>query len=204
MNLVRTAVVWLVLIVLVASSSSASAHAAGSATITAKGSFVLTPTGTQNSTLHAYISSMGLPIGPGDTLAFVWYANAGNGPPIHFEIHDHDLPTGYVLFYSVNVSYDVYNWSVPGSSAYMVYWVNPNSQNVTVAYVFNLIAPPANPWTALIWIVPSGIVVALLSIRLFRWATKRPPVKGKPSTPPDGEVQATPPPTVPPETRKGM
>jgi hypothetical protein len=160
--------------VLLACSSAASAHAAGSATITAKGSFLLTPTGTQNSTLHAYISSMGLPIGPGDTLAVVWYANAGNGPAIHFEIHDHDPPTGYVLFYSVNESYDAYNWSVPGSSAYMVYWVNPSSQNVTVAYVFSLIAPPASPWTALIWIVPTGFLVALLSIRLFRWAAKKP------------------------------
>jgi hypothetical protein len=171
----RAVLVWIAVAVLLASSSAASAHAAGSATITAKGSFVLTATGTQNSTLHAYISSMGLPIGPGDTLNFVWYANAGNGPAIHFEIHDHDPPTGYVLFYSVNESFDAHNWSVPGSSAYMVYWVNPNTQNVTVAYVFNLIAPPANPWTALVWIVPLVVLVAFLSLRLFRWVAKRPP-----------------------------
>lgn len=171
----RAALVWIVVAVLLASSSAASAHAAGSATITAKGSFVLTRTGTQNSTLHAYIANMGLPIGPGDTLALIWYSNAGDGPPIHFEIHDHDPPTGYVLFYSVNGSFDAYNWSVPGSSAYMVYWVNPNSQNVTVAYVFNLIAPPASPWTALIWIVPTVVLFGLLSVRLFRWVAKRPP-----------------------------
>jgi hypothetical protein len=175
----RSAFVWLVLVAILASSSAASAHAAGSANITAKGSFVLTPTGTQNSTLHAYISSMGLPIGQGDTLQVLWYANAGQGPPIHFEIHDHDPPTGYVLFYSVNESYDAYNWSVPGSSAYMVYWVNPNSQNVTVAYVFNLVAPPASPWTALIWIVPTVVLVGLLSLRLFRWAARKRPARAE-------------------------
>ncbi len=199
----KSALVWIAVALVLASSSSASAHAAGSATITAKGSFVLTPTGTQNSTLHAYISSMGLPIGPGDTLALVWYANAGDGPPIHFEIHDHDPPTGYVLFYSVNESYDAYNWSVPGSSAYMVYWVNPNSENVTVAYVFNLIAPPANPWTALVWIAPSGIILALLALRVLRWAAKRPLAKGGNGDLKEGGAEEAPSERKPPASKEG-
>ncbi len=185
----RIARLWLIAAVLLASAGTASAHAAGSGTITTKGFFVLTANGTQNSTFHAYLSSLGLPIGPGDTLAFVWSANAGQGPPVHFEIHDHDPPTGYVLFYSVNESFDAYNWSVPGSSAYMVYWVNPNSQNVTVAYIFNLIAPAASPWTALIWIVPSGILVAIVAIRLMRWAAKRPPFRPRTPSPDVPESQ---------------
>jgi cytochrome c-type biogenesis protein CcmH/NrfF len=94
-----------------------------------------------------------------------------------------------VLLYSVNESYDVYNWSVPGSSAYMVYWVNPSLENVTVAYVFNLIAPPASPWTALIWIVPAGVVVALVSIRLFRWAARKPPPHATKKAPPGPDTE---------------
>ena len=162
----------LVLMIVLASTSGAWAHAVGSPPITAKGSFVLTAAGTQNSTLHEYCSDMGLRLGPGDTLYFAWSANGGLGPPIHFEIHDHDPPTGYVLFYSVNVSADANNWTVPGSSAYMVYWVNLNDQNVTVTYAFEDIAPPASPWTFLIWVVSVG-AIGLISLKLYPRMKKR-------------------------------
>lgn len=180
MNGTRVPLVWTAVGVLLAVSSAASAHGAGSGTLTAQGAFVLTPPGTLNNTFHAYLSSLGLPIGPGDTLSFLWTSDGGVGPVLHFEIHSHALPSGYVIFYSMNTSFASDSWSVPGSDAYMVYWVNPNNESANVTYTFNLIAPPANPLTALIWIVPLVAVSVWVLPKILREVTKRPRSRGKP------------------------
>src|SRR6266480_331377 len=66
-----------------------SAHSPGSPPITASGSFLLGEAHGTNSSFHAYIATLGIPPGPGDTLRFSWSANGGVGPPISFNIHSH-------------------------------------------------------------------------------------------------------------------
>src|SRR5437899_9406066 len=70
-------------------ASTASAHAPGSPPISASGSFVLGRATGNNASFHAYISTLGIPPGPGDTLRFSWSANSGIGPAISFNIHSH-------------------------------------------------------------------------------------------------------------------
>src|SRR2546421_5996245 len=64
-----------------------SAHSPGSPPITASGSFLLGEAHGTNSSFHAYIATLGIPPGPGDTLRFSWSANGGGGPPLSFHIH---------------------------------------------------------------------------------------------------------------------
>src|SRR5256885_12577808 len=64
-----------------------SAHSPGSPPITASGSFLLGEAHGTNSSFHAYISTLGIPPGPGDTLRFSWSANGGGGPPLSFHLH---------------------------------------------------------------------------------------------------------------------
>jgi len=122
-----------------------SAHGAGSGTVSKSGSFVLTPDDTSNASFHADLSTLGLPIGPGDILIWSWSANGAMGPPIGFDIHSH---VGGSIEY-VNVTADRANnsWNVPGSSDYMVYWTNPESENVT--YAFQLISASGGALAAL-------------------------------------------------------
>ena len=77
---------------------------------------MLTPDDTSNASFHAYLSTLGLPIGPGDILIWSWSANGAMGPPIGFDIHSH---VGGSIEY-VNVTADRANnsWNVPGSSDY--------------------------------------------------------------------------------------
>src|SRR2546430_8563976 len=65
----------------------ASAHSPGSPPITASGSFLLGEAHGTNSSFHAYIATLGIPPGPGDTLRFSWSANGGGGPPLSVHIH---------------------------------------------------------------------------------------------------------------------
>src|SRR5207244_188763 len=76
-------------------SPTAMGDATGSGISNASGSYLLTPVGTNNYTLHAYLADLGLPIIRGDTLIFSWRANNGSGPPIYFEIHSHPITGGY-------------------------------------------------------------------------------------------------------------
>ena len=84
------------------------------------GSSVLRANDTGNNALHAYISTLGLPIGPGDVFVWAWSANAANGPPIYFEIHRH-VPN-YTVYIEVTADRANNSWTVPGSDPYMVYW----------------------------------------------------------------------------------
>src|SRR5256886_17380076 len=65
----------------------ASAHSPGSPPITASGSFLLGEAHGTNSSFHAYIATLGIPPGPGDTLRFSWSANGGAGTPLLIFIH---------------------------------------------------------------------------------------------------------------------
>ncbi len=135
-----------VILAAVVVATPAAAHGAGSAVIYANGSFRFTPVGSPNYTFHAYLSSLGLPIGPGDTLRFSWMSNGGSGPPVYFEIHSHPLDIGYVQYYNRTADVDNDSWAVPGSDAYMVYWVNEHPVNLTVTYAFALLPPPLPLW----------------------------------------------------------
>src|SRR3989442_13034411 len=66
----------------------------GSGISSAAGSYLLTPVGTNNYTLHAYLADLGMPIYPGDTLIYSWQANNGARPPAYFEIPPHPVPGG--------------------------------------------------------------------------------------------------------------
>src|SRR5436309_14026697 len=68
---------------------SVAPHGPGSSIVSTNGKFVLTPGGTANATFHAYLSTLGLPIGPGDVLVWSWSANAAMGPPDRVR---HSLP----------------------------------------------------------------------------------------------------------------
>src|SRR5437879_10573469 len=124
-----------------------SAHSPGSPPITASGSFLLGRAHGTNSSFHAYISALGIPPGPGDTLRFSWSANGGTGPPISFNIHSHPANSTNT---SLNYSTTYYNaiadrvddsWVVGGSGPYMIFWDNPNNVSETVSYSFVLLTP---------------------------------------------------------------
>ncbi len=66
----------------------------GSGISNAYGYYRLTPAGTYNYSLHAYLADLGLPVARGDTLIYSWLANNGSGPPIYFEIHAHPITEG--------------------------------------------------------------------------------------------------------------
>src|SRR5438309_11560164 len=87
-------------------ASTASAHAPGSPPISASGSFVLGKASGNNSSFHAYISTLGIPPGPGDTLRFSWSANSGVGPAIDFNIHSHPANSTNI---SLNYATTYYN-----------------------------------------------------------------------------------------------
>jgi len=150
----------LVLVCAALFAPTVSAHGAGSGTVSKNGSFVLTPTGTSNASSHAYLPTLGLPIGPGDVLVWSWSANGATGPPIAFDIHSH--VGGYVQY--VNVAADRANnsWKVPGSSDYMVYWANPNTESENVTYAFQLIPPPVDLWPLYLLLVAPLVMIGAL------------------------------------------
>jgi len=149
----------LVLSIAMSLTPPASAHTSG--TITRQGSFSLTPAGTANETFHALLSTLGFPIGPGDTLRFSWFVNGGGGPPVYFEIHAHPQTSGYVRYYSVTAATDTDSWSIPGSDAYMVLWANTHNSTIAVSYAIDLI-PPLDLTPLIIIPVVVGIVLILL------------------------------------------
>src|SRR5437879_13406474 len=123
------------------------AHSPGSPPITASGSCRRGRAHGTNSSFHAYISTFGIPPGPGDTLRFSWSANGGTGPPISFNIHSHPANSTNT---SLNYSTTYYNaiadrvddsWVVGGSGPYMIFWHNPNTVSAPVPYSFLLLTP---------------------------------------------------------------
>ena len=153
---------------------AASAHGAGligSGVINSAGSFLLVASGHPNDTFHAFLSSLALPIGAGDTLQFSWSANNFSGPAVLFEIHAHPASAGYVRFYNSTASFDSGSWPVPGSDTYMVYWVNPNNVSVQVSYRFTLFPPP--PYVPLVALVVA-VGVAIWFIRRTRRRARSP------------------------------
>jgi len=132
------------------------------------GNFVLSEAGTMNTSFHAYLSTLGLPIGPGDVLVWSWSANSAIGPPIYFEIHAHPQALGYVEYVSVTADAANSSWKIPGSDAYMVYWANSNAQSENVTYSFQLIPPLLDLWPLyLLLVAPLGMTGALI------WCSRR-------------------------------
>jgi len=124
-----------------------------------------------DASFHAYLSTLGLPIGPGDVLIWSWSANAATGPPIAFDFHSH--VGGYVEYVNVTADRANNSWNVPGSSDYMVYWTNPNTESENVTYAFRLIPPPVELWPLyLLLVAPLVMIGALIwySRRKKRWS----------------------------------
>ena len=151
------------------------AHSPGSPPITANGSFVLGKSSGNNASFHAYISTLGIPPGPGDTLRFSWSANSGVGPAINFNIHTHPANSTNI---SLNYATTYYNahadrvdasWVVAGTGPYMVFWDNPNNVSETVAYSFVLLPPSPDLTVFVVFPVILAVIVLLL------WAARRRP-----------------------------
>lgn len=161
----------LLLGLLLVASGNAVAHAPGSPPITERGSFDLSPAGHNNSTYHAYMESLGIPPGPGDTLRLSWSANAGQGPAIYFEIHSHPNTTGYARYYNTLSNRADDSWTVPDVEPFMVLWENPSPANVNVTYTFQLFAPP--DLTVLV-VFPIVLALIVLLLRFSRRKRHRP------------------------------
>ena len=168
---------WLALSLII---PTASAHAPGSPPITASGSFVLAKATSNNASFHAYISTLGIPPGAGDTLRFSWSANSGTGPPINFNIHSHPANSTNT---SLNYSTTYYNavadrvddsWVVTGSGPYMVFWDNPNNVSERVSYSFVLLPPSPDLTVFIVFPVILAVIVLLL------WAARRRPKRPSP------------------------
>src|SRR5437870_8373684 len=152
-----------------------SAHSPGSPPITASGSFVLGRASGNNASFHAYISTLGIPPGPGDTLRFSWSANSGIGPAISFNIHSHlanstntSLTYGTTYYQAVADRIDD-SWVVTGSGPYMVFWDNPNTVTENVSYSFVLLPPSPDLTVFIVFPVILAVVVLLL------WVARRRP-----------------------------
>jgi len=146
MMLRSAVIVILILAFAVSIAPMAEGHDAGSGVVSARGSFLLDSAGTRNDTVHAFLSDIGLPVGPGDRLGFSWRANDGSGPPVYFEIHTHPATAGYMQLYNTTARSDSGTLNLPGSDPYMVYWQNPNQSVVNISYVFDLFPPPPDLW----------------------------------------------------------
>ena len=156
-------------------ASTVSAHSPGSPPITASGSFVLGRASGNNASFHAYISTLGIPPGPGDTLRFSWSANGGVGPAIDFNIHSHpangtNISLNYAtMYYDARADRVDDSWVVAGTGPYMVFWDNPNNVSETVAYSFVLLPPSPDLTVFVVFPVILAVIVLLL------WAARRRP-----------------------------
>src|SRR5438132_3697298 len=159
-------------------ATGASAAAPGSPPLTAGGSFVPGRASGHNASFHAYISTLGIPPGAGDTLRFSWSANSGVGPAINFNIHSHPANSTNI---SLNYATTYYNahadrvddsWVVAGSGPYMVFWDNPNNVSENVAYSFVLL-PPSPDLTVFV-VFPVILAVIVLLLLAARRRPKRP------------------------------
>ena len=156
-------------------ASTASAHAPGSPPISASGSFMLGKATGTNASLHAYISTLGVPPGPGDTLRFSWSANSGIGPAISFNIHSHpanstNTSLSYATTYYQAIADRVDDsWVVTGSGPYMVFWDNPNNVTENVSYSFVLLPPSPDLTVFVVFPVILAVIVLLL------WVARRRP-----------------------------
>jgi hypothetical protein len=126
---------------------AASAHTPGAPPVATSGTFLLTPSGTVNGTVHILLTNFSLPISARDTLVANWSANQGEGPAIYFEIHSHGGASGFAIYFNKTATFVNTTWVVPDTKENLTYWVlfeNPTIAPVNVTYSFVLTAPPAD------------------------------------------------------------
>ena len=150
------------------------ANGGGSGILTGQGSFVLTPTGSLNYTLHAYLFDMGFPVRLGDTLVYSWSANNGSGPAVYFEIHGHP-PGRYDVFYNTTASSVSGAWTAQVEEPYMVFWRNDQPVRVNVTYAFNLVQGQSDPWPLYLAPLAIALVAAAGVFLTLRERRTRPP-----------------------------
>jgi len=145
----------------------------GSGILTGQGSFILTPVGSYNYSLHAYLSAMGFPVQPGDTLIYSWSVNNGSGPPVYFEIHGHP-PGRYDVFYNTTASSVNGTFTARLQEPYMVFWRNDQTVRLNVTYAFNLVPGQSPLWPlylaplAIAGVAAGGAIVILRDRRTRR------------------------------------
>jgi len=151
-------------------SPMVAADGVGSGILTGQGSFVLTPNGSYNYTLHAYLSDMGFPVLVGDTLVYSWNVNNGSGPPVYFEIHGHP-PGRYDVFYNTTASSVSGTWTARIQEPYMVFWRNDHPVRVNVTYAFNLVQGQSDAWP--LYLAPFAVVAVAAVGVLWRIRERR-------------------------------
>lgn len=154
------------LALLVAIAPIAAAHTLGGGSLATRGSFVLGPAGTSEDRFHGYLTSLGIPIGGGDTLDFDWFANNGSGPAVYFDIHAHTGPAGvdFERFYTTTATTDHGTWVAPRDDAtFMLYWENLSNETITLRYVLQL-TTAATDTTPLLLVIAVGIGFAAFAV----------------------------------------
>jgi hypothetical protein len=136
-----SAVAVLLMLTLATVAQGAAAHTPGAPPAGANGVFVLTPEGTNNSTVHDFLSAFGLPISTGDKFQFAFTVDNGSGPPVYFEIHSHGGVQGYVKYYNRTATNLNDSWVVPQDTSIMIWFANVRNVTLSVAYDFVLYAP---------------------------------------------------------------
>jgi len=155
-------------------SPGVAADGVGSGVLTGQGSFVLTPNGSSNYTLHAYLSDMGFPVLVGDTLVYSWNVDNASRPPVYFEIHGHP-PGSYHVFYNTTANSVSGTWTARIQEPYMVFWRNDHPVRVNVTYAFNLVQGQSDAWPLYLAPVAVGAVAAVGVLLRIRERRIRPP-----------------------------
>ena len=104
------------------------------------GSFPLEAAGLTGSSFEIPLSPRG-PLGAGDTVRFVWSADGGQGPLIHFEIQALSADAVDVM-YEVLAHEDAGTFEAPAQGEYAAFWGNPSLQTVMISYELELLRPP--------------------------------------------------------------
>src|SRR5690242_12076232 len=112
---------------------AASAHTPGAPPIATSGNILLSPSGTDNATVHILLTNFSLPIAARDTLVANWSANGGQGPKIYFEIHSHGGLSAFKIYFNTTALFVNTTWVVPDTSENLTYWVL--FENPTIAPV---------------------------------------------------------------------
>ena len=121
------------------------------------GSFRLEAAGLGGSSFEIPLSPHG-PLSEGDTVRFVWSADGGQGPLVHFEIQALSADAVDVM-YEALAREDAGTFEAPALGEYAAFWENPSLQAVTICYELELLRPPV--WGA-------GSLTGYLSSSLWR------------------------------------
>ncbi|MCJ2531518.1 MAG: hypothetical protein LN413_04315 [Candidatus Thermoplasmatota archaeon] len=137
-----------------------------------EGSLSLAPIGTAGSTSLLALSSLG-EVEAGDELRYFWEVNEGQGPGVRFDLLQEMPGSTAELVYSATAATETETWVIPAPAEYTASWENPNSEAVTLSYIFAVLPPIGTPvafdWPLYVGLGLAGVVFAVL----FFWRGRR-------------------------------